>query len=246
MRRKLLVPNTSQELEHAQERGAQIYAELRGYGLSCDASHMTAPLEDGYGAYLAMRRALTHAARPVNANLTSKRVELLPHVDYVNAHATSTSLGDIAEIRAIKRLLGAHQLQKEDDLDRRHEQGRAERAPVTHVSSTKGSIGHLLGAAGAVEAIFTILALRDSVIPPTSNLDHVDEDIRSVLETVLSRSDGGVDVENEIKLVDCEVQNVYADRLQIALTNSFGFGGTNASLCFGTVRASNTCSGRSS
>ena len=124
-----------QELEHAKVRGANIYAEIKGYGLSSDAHHMTAPREDGQGPYLAMRSALRHA-------------QIEPRdVDYINAHATSTSLGDASENRAIKRLLLG-------------DNGK-QRASEINVSSTKGAIGHLLGAAGAVEAIFAILAVRD-------------------------------------------------------------------------------------
>jgi acetyl-CoA acetyltransferase len=125
-----------QELEHAKARGADIYAEIKGYGLSSDAHHMTAPREDGEGPYLAMRSALRHAKIEPRA------------VDYVNAHATSTALGDASENRAIKRLL----------LEEAH--GK-QRASEINVSSTKGAVGHLLGAAGAVEAIFSILAIRD-------------------------------------------------------------------------------------
>ncbi|KAK3630104.1 Mitochondrial beta-keto-acyl synthase [Elasticomyces elasticus] len=172
-----------EELEHAKARKANIYAEVRGYGLSSDAYHMTAPREDGEGAYLAMRQALRHASAKPEA------------VDYVNAHATSTILGDAAENTAIKRLLlGAD--------GKKH-------ASEINVSGTKGAIGHLLGAAGAVEAIFTTLAIRDNVLPPTLNLDNLPE---------------GFDCNYVPKVPQHQPVN-------LALTNSFGFGGTNASLC---------------
>lgn len=191
-----------EELEHAKARNANIYAEVKGYGLSSDAYHMTAPEEDGEGAFLAMRSALRHAKiKPAD-------------IDYINAHATSTALGDAAENRAIKRLLlGSEGKRNASDVN---------------VSSTKGAIGHLLGAAGAVEAIFTTLAtyhvslaavpsclfskLPQNVLPPTLNLDHP--------------GDPPADF-------DCNyVANVAQERtVNAALTNSFGFGGTNASLC---------------
>ena len=165
-----------EEYEHAKQRGAKIYAELVGFGMSGDAHHITAPPEDGEGARLAMANALHDA-------------QLNPgDVQYVNAHATSTELGDRAETIAMKRCFGAH-------------------APKLAVSSTKSMTGHLLGAAGAVEAIFSILAIRDQVAPPTINLDNPGE---------------GCDLDY--------VPNV-ARRMpiRVALSNSFGFGGTNGS-----------------
>ncbi|KIV82849.1 beta-ketoacyl-acyl-carrier-protein synthase II, variant 2 [Exophiala sideris] len=173
-----------EELEHAKNRGARIYAELVGYGNSADAHHLTAPREDGSGALLAMEKALKQAQIPPSA------------VDYINAHATSTPLGDAAEYHAVKALmLGGHGREKPSDIN---------------VSSTKGAIGHLLGAAGAVEAVFTVLAIHEDVLPPTINLVSPGE---------------GFDCNN---IANSAQQ---AD-VQVALTNSFGFGGTNASLCF--------------
>ncbi|RIB12084.1 3-oxoacyl-synthase 2 [Gigaspora rosea] len=175
-----------EEYSHAKNRGAHMYAEIRGYGLSGDAYHMTAPLENGAGAELAMRRALN------NAKLSPK------NIDYINAHATSTLLGDIAENRAIKSIF--------------------ENAGAPHklaVSSNKGSIGHLLGAAGAVEAIFTILALHHNILPPTLNLYNPGDPASDFLSF------------NYVPLNAQQHPGIRA-----ALTNSFGFGGTNASLCF--------------
>lgn len=180
-----------EELEHAKARGAPIYAELTGYGCSADAHHMTAPLPTGAGAFLAMKRALK------NANMSPSRV------DYVNAHATSTPLGDRAENEAIKSLLLAGP------------EGRAH-AKEVNVSSTKGAIGHLLGAAGAVEAVFSILAVKHGVLPPTINLDRVDP------------GEGF-----EFNYVPNQAQERKTD---VVLSNSFGFGGTNASLCFTKFR----------
>ena len=168
-----------EEYEHAKKRGARIYAEIVGFGMSGDAHHITAPPEDGEGARLAMSNALQDA-------------KLNPgDVQYVNAHATSTELGDRAETIAVKRCFGEH-------------------AAKLAVSSTKSMTGHLLGAAGAVEAIFSILAIRDNVVPPTINLDNPS-------------------VETPIDLVPHTARPKNVD---IALSNSFGFGGTNASLLF--------------
>ncbi len=169
-----------EEYEHARARGAKIYAEVLGYGLSGDAYHITAPAEDGDGGYRAMQAALDHAGRKPE------------EVDYVNAHGTST-MADTIELGAVERLLG-------------------EAAEGAVMSSTKSSIGHLLGAAGAVEAIFTILAIRDQIAPPTINLENP--------------------VESRINLAP----NAPVKReINTALSNSFGFGGTNASLVMGKV-----------
>ena len=168
-----------ESLEHARARGARIYAELIGYGLSGDAYHITAPSPEGDGAFRAMQAAL-------------KRAGLTPHdIDYVNAHGTSTPLGDEIELRAVERLVG-------------------NAAAKISMSSTKSAIGHLLGAAGAVEAIFSILAIRDGVAPPTLNLDNPS-------------------VETALDLVPHVAKR---RRIDVALSNSFGFGGTNASLIF--------------
>jgi 3-oxoacyl-[acyl-carrier-protein] synthase II len=168
-----------EELEHAKARGARIYAELIGYGLSGDAYHVTAPAPDGDGAYRAMSMAL-------------KRAAISPsEIDYINAHGTSTPVGDDIELQAVERLLGNS-------------------AAKTTMSSTKSSIGHLLGAAGAVEAIFCILAIRDQIAPPTLNLDNPS------META----------------IDLAPHAARKRPIHAALSNSFGFGGTNASLLF--------------
>jgi 3-oxoacyl-[acyl-carrier-protein] synthase II len=168
-----------EEYEHARARGAKIYCELVGYGVSADAHHMTAPPEDGDGGFRAMRNALKDAGLEPGS------------IDYINAHGTSTPLGDVAETLAVKRLLG-------------------ERAPKVAVNSTKSMTGHLLGAAGAVEAVFSILALRDQVSPPTINLRNPDP--------------------------QCDLDYVPNQKrsmpIRVALSNSFGFGGTNGTLIF--------------
>jgi 3-oxoacyl-[acyl-carrier-protein] synthase II len=168
-----------EEYEHARARGAQIYAEVIGFGMSGDAHHITAPPEDGEGARLAMASAIRDAGIPPS------------DIDYINAHATSTGLGDLAETIAIKRALGEH-------------------ARRVAVSSTKSMTGHLLGAAGVVEAIFSILAIRDGILPPTINLENPDE---------------GCDL-------DYVPGTARKARVRVALSNSFGFGGTNGSLVF--------------
>jgi 3-oxoacyl-[acyl-carrier-protein] synthase II len=169
-----------EELEHARRRGARIYAELLGYGLSGDAHHITAPDPEGGGAARAMRMALARA----KLDPTS--------IDYVNAHATSTPLGDPGEVKAVKAVMGAH-------------------ASVLSMSSTKSATGHLLGAAGAVEAIFSVLSLRDQVAPPTLNL--------------AAPSDGC-----DLDLVPREAKR---RRIDYVLSNSFAFGGANVALVFG-------------
>lgn len=168
-----------EEYEHAKARGAKIYAEVVGYGMSGDAYHITAPAADGNGGFRSMRAAL-------------KRAELNPEdIDYVNAHGTSTPLGDEIELGAVKRLFGDH-------------------AYKFAMSSTKSAIGHLLGAAGSVEAIYSILAIQNNVVPPTLNLDDPSDscDIELVPHTAQERP------------------------VRTVLSNSFGFGGTNASLIF--------------
>jgi 3-oxoacyl-[acyl-carrier-protein] synthase II len=168
-----------EELDHARARGARIYAELIGYGLSGDAHHITAPAENGDGAFRCMTAAL-------------RRAGITPaEIDYINAHGTSTPLGDEIELNAVQRLVG-------------NDAGRIS------MSSTKSSIGHLLGAAGAVEAIFSILAIRDRIAPPTLNLDSP-----SVKATV-----------------DLVPHKARQREIDVVLSNSFGFGGTNASLVF--------------
>ncbi|AJQ95322.1 beta-ketoacyl-ACP synthase II [Gynuella sunshinyii] len=171
-----------EEYEHAKARGANIYAELSGFGMSGDAYHMTSPPEDGAGAAMSMRNAM------IDAKLNPADVQ------YINAHGTSTSVGDAAESRAAKSIYGA-------DSDK------------ILMSSTKSMIGHLLGAAGAVEAIFSVLAIRDQVAPPTINLDNPGE---------------GCDLD----YVANEARNV---KISHTLSNSFGFGGTNGSLIFSKI-----------
>lgn len=169
-----------EELEHAKKRGAKIYAEIIGYGMSGDAYHVTAPSPEGDGAFRAMETALKRSGIGIDG------------IDYVNSHGTSTPLGDEIELGAVRRLFGSS-------------------ANRISMSSTKSSIGHLLGAAGAVEAIFCILAMRDGVVPPTLNLDNPSENCL------------GMDL----------VPHTAKEReVRATMTNSFGFGGTNASLVF--------------
>jgi 3-oxoacyl-[acyl-carrier-protein] synthase II len=171
-----------EEYEHAKARGATIYCELAGYGVSADAFHMTAPSEDGDGAFRCMRNALKDSG--LDPAL----------VDYINAHGTSTPLGDVAETMAVKRAMG-------------------ERAAKVAVNSTKSMTGHLLGAAGAVEAVFSILALRDQVAPPTINLRNPDPQC-------------------DLDYVPNEARKM---PIRVAMSNSFGFGGTNGTLLFSRV-----------
>ena len=168
-----------EEYEHARARGAKIYGELIGYGLSGDAYHITAPSEDGDGAFRCMSAAI-------------KRAGVAPsEIDYINAHGTSTPLGDEIELGAVQRVIG-------------------DAAKTLSMSSTKSALGHLRGAAGAVESIFSLLAIRDNVAPPTLNLDNPS------VETV----------------IDLVAHKPRHRRIDVALSNSFGFGGTNASVVF--------------
>jgi len=171
-----------EEFEHATARGARIYCELPGYGVSADAFHMTAPSEDGDGAYRCMRNALRDAGLDAN------------QVDYINAHGTSTPLGDVAETMAVKRLLG-------------------DQSARVAVNSTKSMTGHLLGAAGGVEAIFSILALHNQISPPTINLQNPDPACD----------------------LDYVANHAREMPIRVAMSNSFGFGGTNGTLVFTRV-----------
>ncbi|GED22228.1 3-oxoacyl-[acyl-carrier-protein] synthase 2 [Halomonas halmophila] len=171
-----------EEYEHAVARGATIYAELSGFGMSDDAHHMTAPPEDGSGAALSMSNAI-HDAGIAPAT-----------IDYINAHGTSTQAGDLAESRAVQQVMG-------------------EASKGVAVSSTKSMIGHLLGAAGAVEAVFSVLAIRDQVAPPTINLDNIQEGC-------------------ELDYVPHQAREM---KIDVSLSNSFGFGGTNGTLLFSKV-----------
>ena len=168
-----------EEYEHAKARGAKMYGELIGYGMSGDAYHITAPTEDGDGAFRCMQAALKRAGIPAG------------EIDYINAHGTSTPLGDEIELRAVERLIGNN-------------------AARVAMSSTKSAVGHLLGAAGAVEAVFSLLAMRDNICPPTLNLDNPS-------------------VETAMDLVPHTAKK---KEINTVLSNSFGFGGTNASLIF--------------
>ncbi len=172
-----------EELDHARARGATIYAEVKGYGMSGDAHHITAPAEDGDGGFRAMQAAL-------------KRAGLTPDmIDYVNAHGTSTPLGDLIEAKAVTRLLG-------------------EAAKTVSISSTKSATGHLLGAAGAIEAIYAIKTVQTGDLPPTLNLNDPEEAVAN------------------LDLVPLKSRN---RTVRNAMSNSFGFGGTNASLVIGEV-----------
>jgi len=168
-----------EELEHAKKRGAKIYGEIVGYGLTGDGYHITSPHPEGRGGFRAMQMALRRAGLNVD------------QVDYINAHGTSTPMGDEIELGAVQRLFGDH-------------------AKNMCMSSTKSCIGHLLGAAGSVEAIYSILSINNNIVPPTLNLDNPPKDT----------------------IIDLVAKNAKEKKVDIALSNSFGFGGTNASLIF--------------
>jgi len=172
-----------EEYEHAKKRGAKIYGEVIGYGLSGDAYHMSAPAEDGNGGYRAMKAAVARAGIAVE------------EIDYINAHGTSTPLGDEIEVRAVKRLLG-------------------DAVSTVTMSSTKSAIGHLLGAAGAVEAIYCLKAMQTGIVPPTLNLEDVSEACEGI---------------------DLAPLKAKEKKISTTLSNSFGFGGTNASVVFRKV-----------
>jgi 3-oxoacyl-[acyl-carrier-protein] synthase II len=171
-----------EEYEHAKKRGAKIYAEVSGYGMSGDAHHITAPADGHEGAYRAMKAALKNGGISIS------------DIQYVNAHGTSTPMGDDLELEAVERLFG-------------------DEAKNIAMSSTKSATGHLLGAAGAVEAIFSILAIRDNVAPPTLNLDNPSRE----------------------SVIDRVAKHAQSRPINVALSNSFGFGGTNASIIFRAV-----------
>jgi 3-oxoacyl-[acyl-carrier-protein] synthase II len=171
-----------EEMEHARRRGAKIYGELAGYGMSADANHMTAPCADGEGASRCMQNTLKDGGIP------------LDEVDYINAHGTSTPLGDVAETLAVRHCFGEH-------------------AKRLAVSSTKSMTGHLLGAAGGVEAVFTALAIRDQVAPPTINLRNPEPECD----------------------LDYVPNTARPLRIRVALSNSFGFGGTNGTIAVRAV-----------
>ena len=172
-----------EELEHAKKRGAKIYGEIVGYGMSGDAYHVTAPTPDGSGALRSMKSALKSAR--VGAEI----------IDYINAHGTSTPAGDIGELHAVENLLG--------EANNKH----------ASMSSTKSAVGHLLGAAGAVEAIYTLLTIRDEIMPPTLNLHDPEETFLDLVPLVAKQK-----------------------KIEYAMSNSFGFGGTNATLIFKKYR----------
>lgn len=174
-----------EEYEHAKARGAKIYAELVGGGMSADAHHLTAPHPDGLGAIKVMQNALEDAEMNVG------------DIDYVNVHGTSTPLGDISELKAIKEVFGAH-------------------AYSLNISSTKSMTGHLLGAAGAIEAIACILAIENQTVPPTINFEHPDDNIDQKLKLTLNKAEKRV--------------------INAALSNTFGFGGHNASVIFKKIK----------
>jgi 3-oxoacyl-[acyl-carrier-protein] synthase II len=171
-----------EEYESAKKRGAEILAELTGFGMSGDAHHITAPAEDGSGAALCMKAAIQDSGLGID------------DISYINAHGTSTPLGDIAETQALKTALGSH-------------------AEKVAVSSTKSTTGHLLGAAGAIEAVFSVMSIVDQVAPPTINLDNPDPAC-------------------DLDYVPGEARNM---EIKSALSNSFGFGGTNGSLLFSRI-----------
>lgn len=185
-----------EEMHHALNRGAKIYGEVRGYGLAGDAYHLTAPCPKGTGAFLAMSSAIKRSGLK------------LSDIGYINAHATSTPLGDVVESRAIQRLFSGGTLDHADSASSLETTHQHQHIPL--ISSTKGAIGHLLGAAGSVEAIFTLLAIHTGILPPTLNLENLDPECT----------------------LNYIPKKAVHKQIHAAMSNSFGFGGTNASLVF--------------
>lgn len=228
-----------EEENHAKRRGAQVYAEIVGYGLSGDAHHVTTPPDDGDGAARSMRSALKNAG-------------LKPEdVDYLNAHATSTPLGDVAELAAVKAVFGDRAF-KQKIGEETNEQGARVDNPLA-ISSTKGAVGHMLGAAGAIEAVASIMAIARNQIPPTTGVTQLDDNLRdyNIIWTPPQTKGGDLsdssakantrhDADIPHNINKSPLNGVHPKRVNVALTNSFGFGGSNATLVFKSYKQNNS------